>query len=110
MKDYSSDRTTIRRDDDDPLAQMVWQVFDTGRPMVGTVQDDGTLTTRYLDEPVSRPTYRVGDRVHKAGNPASAGTITNVFTPELYVVRWDRWLDRVFNLNPYRCEELEASR
>jgi len=57
-------------------------------------------------------TYRVGDRVHKAGNPTSTGTITEVLRCELYVVRWDRWFDRliIFNLNPYFVEELEASR
>jgi len=110
MKDYLSDRTTIRREDDDPLAQMVWQVYDSGRPMVGTVQDDGTLTTRFMDEPVSTTTYRVGDRVHKAGNPASTGTITDVYRG-IYMVRWDRWYHRIFCILPcYFVDELEASR
>ena len=59
---------------------------------------------------MSTTTYRVGDRVHKAGNPARTGAITDVFRG-IYTVRWDRWYHRILCILPcYFIDELEASR
>lgn len=48
----------ITRQDTDPLSQAVWAAWDTGRPVVVNVNDDGSTTQRFLDEKFPEPQHQ----------------------------------------------------